>query len=227
MCRNYYYVVVLLGCFLYIFAPTTFADTSQAFQVVKIDPETIVPDWPVRNNAQLAIYKEEVAKALSFAPHQNLAKLRAETFVYAKNILAQGQNHFNLPRRELKVVAWTYEFASMAGQVGNSCRTPFAITLNEIMFLRNHNMFIREIIPHEVAHLLSCQLIGDGDAKHTSIAWRKAMKYLAGYISPTHNLAVYPSCIAYYRMLEVQTNNCESCNKNIFPVCDKYKSGEK
>ena len=76
------------------------------------------------------------------------------------------------------------------------------MSLNEILFLRNYEEFIHMIIPHEVAHIVSCLQGGfeieegesDTDAAHGE-EWRQVMLDI-GFKEPekyvTHHLDMAP-----------------------------------
>lgn len=182
----------------------------------------IIPGAPVQNGAGLVAYQQEVSKALRYAPHQDLEGLRNHALVYMRSLLERAQKHYKLFPRKLEGVIWTYLLVSNSAEAVPNCNWPFYITVNEIMFLHNHSTYMRYTLPHEVAHLISCQVTGDPDVAHTTSIWQDAMRYLAGAVVPTHNMSVYPSCVAYRNIVSA-ANYCKDCLSSYLPDCSESK----
>ena len=178
------------------------------------------PQYQFENEAQLKVYQEEIAKAITFAPIKDLEKLRNLAEWHARQLLLKAQEYFGVEKKPLQKMV----FVNLISDAGQAYSREMIIELNEIMFLRNYRSFINEIIPHEVAHLVAYHITGYYDYFHSSKEWQQVMEYLVGYLITIHNLDVYPSCM-FARRLELARNEpYGKCCAIEPPRCEQYFS---
>ncbi len=182
--------------------------------------------------AEQTAYDEAIEKSLEFAPEgHTLYQLRGFAQTQAQQLLDQLTDHYFLPRHELNSIRFVPVLRDGAAGTASPCTTEegtpsptYTISLNEILFLRNYEEFMEEIIPHEVAHVITC-LNGEmefepGEDFWSAVhgeEWIEAMLVL-GFLNPekmrTHNLDDKPVHEFQRNYVEILTATMEDA-KNV------------
>ncbi len=172
-------------------------------------PSSYRPLYVLENDEQLRVYDQEIRKALKHAPHGDLHGLRDEARERASALVAIAQERFGTPEVPLSEIVWGgLTPTSIAGEA--FCEDGGArlyIKLNEIMFLRNHAAFQNDVIPHEVAHLLLCQMDLRMEHSHADPRFVSVMEFLVGRATEKHDLDAYPSCVLDQRLKLAKTSS--------------------
>jgi len=176
--------------------------------------ETYTPEYELENKEQLQLYDRYIKEALKYAPHDDLYALRELARQTAQYLLRKAQRHFVVLEQGLTGL----HFADLIEEAGYIEEYEFSIFLNEIMYLRNVSKFIKEIIPHEVAHLVAIQR--DKCLVHTCNSFRSVMVYLIGYYTVGHKLNTIPSCHLNHALRLARPKACASCKLTILPRCN-------
>ena len=110
------------------------------------------------------VNERHIEQAFEFAPPgYSIYQLRGFAQTQAQQMLDQLTDHYNLPRYELSAIRFK-PLLRDNGAAGTTTgcekdgtrQTNIVVNLNEILFLRNYDVFMNEIIPHEVAHVIVC-----------------------------------------------------------------------
>lgn len=162
------------------------------------------------DNATKDAYDEAVNESLTYAPSGfSIYQLRGNAQKEAQRLLNKLTDNRGLPRYELNTIRFIGTLRDSAAGTATRCKNDFGelemsltISLNEILFLRNYENFIHIIVPHEVAHVITCLSGGyerkEGEtlqqASHNK-EWFQAMREI-GFPEPgkyiTHNLDLTP-----------------------------------
>ena len=111
-------------------------------------------------------YDDAITKSLAFAPTgRTIFLLRGDAQTKAQEVLDQMTEFYELPRYELPTIRFRPVLHSKAAGTASNCEDAiidgsYEISLNEILFLRNYDAFMKWVIPHEVAHIVTCMLGG-------------------------------------------------------------------
>lgn len=177
------------------------------------------PEWKLSNYEQLIIYNEEIIKAIRYAPHEDLYKLRQNAHEQAVLLYNRAQKHFGLPRVPFNGIKWEV----LIYESGLAHCEENMISLNEIMFLRNYITFMHVTIPHEIAHLIAYQMGETWDGTHMGKKFRAVMIYMVGFADSIHYMDQYPSCVLNNRLANSRMSTCGSCRKYIPRSCESLK----
>jgi len=158
----------------------------------------------IPGSARWRIYQQVREEAMEFAPpDKTLYQLRGSAQTRAQLIINRLTKKYRLPRFQLSGIRFRDVLATptVAGSTNHCLKPERIIFLNEIMFLRNYENFMSNIIPHEVAHLVVCLRGGfEGqNLPHTDAhgpEWEEVMRDL-GFFRPlqtqrTHDLDTMP-----------------------------------
>lgn len=177
------------------------------------------PDFSVYNQYGLVVYHNELKTVLIGHPPDYIYTLRERALKRAEDLLVEGQIIYQLPRKPLVYINW--------GQINDNAATAhcekFELFLNEILFIRHPEKFMREIIPHEVAHLIHKQKYGIGDYYHLP-TFHDIMKSLVGFSTTTHDMDVQPVCDFLYELTKAQArmHPCDNCTLVLAaPFCEE------
>lgn len=147
---------------------------------------------------------EEVAiqTALEVAPQgKSIYQLRGDAQTEAQRLLDKLTDKYEMPRYQLSGIRFRPSLRDSAAGTATGCEVEdgiYIMTLNEILFLRNYEEFMHMIIPHEVAHIVTCLQGGfeiEEDESPSKAAhgeeWRQVMLDI-GFLKPeeyiTHHL---------------------------------------
>ncbi len=183
-------------------------ELSQLDELSQIDNDIRSFANKVRFMEEAVREAEDVAvqKALEFAPQEkSIYQLRGDAQTEAQRLLDKLTDKHELPRYELSGIRFRPSLKDSAAGTVTGCEAEngiFVMSLNEILFLRHYEVFMHMIIPHEVAHIVSCLQGGFeiGEDESASEAahgeeWRQVMLDI-GFIEPekfiTHHLNMDP-----------------------------------
>lgn len=104
---------------------------------------------------------DAIRKALEFAPEgKSIYQLRGDAQVEAQRVFDRLATKYDMPRYELEGIHFLPSIKDDAAGTATDCRAAvdgrYIIRLNEILFLRNYEYFMHIIVPHEVAHIMTC-----------------------------------------------------------------------
>jgi len=187
----------------------SFAVCVKAVSDVQTSQERLNETLELIDNAMEDAYDEAIRTALVYAPDGlSIYQLRGSAQKEAQRLLDKITDKRGLPRYELNAIRFAGVLRDGAAGTATNCKDPeglrwsFTISLNEILFFRNYEDFIYIVIPHEVAHIVSC-LSGGFDKKDDETPrqaahgeeWVQIMKEL-GFVNPEkyieHDLDMVP-----------------------------------
>ena len=189
----------------------SFAVCVQAVSNMQTSLEHLNETLELIEGAMEDAYDEAINESLVQAPEGlSIYQLRGNAQKEAQRLLDKITDERDLPRYELNTIRFRGTLRDGAAGTASNCEdedgvveTSFTISLNEILFLRNYEDFIHIIIPHEVAHVVTCLSGGfDWNEKEESMhraahgeEWFQVMKEL-GFPEPqkyvTHDLDMLP-----------------------------------
>ena len=105
------------------------------------------------------VYQQVRKEAMEYAPrNKSLYQLRGAAQVRAQLIINRLTTKYRLPRFQLSGIRFRDVLAgiTVAGSASHCSQPNLILFLNEILFLRNYDNFMSDIIPHEVAHIVVC-----------------------------------------------------------------------
>lgn len=174
-----------------------------------------LPSFEVKNLEEVEAYHKALRSALVLAPDRPLPELRAEAQERAEEFLLKGQRHYGFPEKPLGPIKWV---VIGGGYAGRAYGETFQIYLDEILFLRNYDSFMNDVIPHEVAHLLFFQKYEEGVDIFHSVVWAEMMKTIAGFSNDSHDLDIGPSCelVKDLFLARLRCSACRSCSVAIY-----------
>lgn len=169
-------------------------------------------------------YDKAIKASLVYAP-DGLSKyqLRGNAQKEAQRLLDRLTSKRGLPIHELNTIRFRGTFGDGAAGTVSPCNpeTSSTISLNEILFYRNYEDFIHVIVPHEVAHVMTCLTGGferEDDETSSQAAhgkeWLQIMKEI-GFPEPekyvTHDLDMLP---VYLYKVNLAKNVAEALNRD-------------
>ena len=148
---------------------------------------------------------DAVQKSLEFAPEgKSIYQLRGDAQTEAQRLLDKLTTKYEIPRYELSGIRFRPALIDSAAGTATGCNSEkiYIMSLNEILFLRNYEEFMYMIIPHEVAHIMTCLQDGydrkEDESKNQAAhgeEWKQVMLDL-GFLEPgnyiTHSFNMTP-----------------------------------
>ena len=188
---------------------------SQSVAALERSTEHLVMIVDTMDKAQQSTHKSAIEESIKFAPEGfSIYQLRGFAQTQSQQKLDQLTHHYDIPRYQLNTVRFVPILRDGAAGTASSCHKPdgtretsYTISYNEILYLRNYEVFMNHVIPHEVAHVIVCLRGGFKQERNESFwsaahgeEWVEAMLVL-GFLKPedyrTHNLDMLP--VAQYR----------------------------
>lgn len=81
----------------------------------------------------------------------------------------------------------------LAGKFAGRAYLTHKIRFNEQLYLRNVEEYEKNIIPHEVGHLIVNRIYGRGNVRSHGKEWQDVVRFIGGNAARTHNMDVIPA----------------------------------